>query len=151
VWAKVRSAVSLYFSLFSIVLRIVFFIDTHCSCASGFSLARTMTCIVIGAHFPLQIDCILFLQCAEPDGTQCRGSAAASHAPGGAFGRADGFRPGRKAKKPAPCKSPVVYRAPYPDGLDCNSRERGDCPSGKSAFATIAATATRSSANRAQK
>jgi hypothetical protein len=45
----------------SIVLRIVFSIVLHCSCAGGFSLAIAMPCIVIGAHFSLQIDCI-FLQ-----------------------------------------------------------------------------------------
>ena len=41
-----------------IVLRIVFSIVLHCSCAGGFSLAVARPCIVIGAHFPLQIDCI---------------------------------------------------------------------------------------------
>ena len=43
----------------SIVLRIVFSIVIHCSCAGGFSLAVARTCIVVGANFPLQIDCIL--------------------------------------------------------------------------------------------
>jgi hypothetical protein len=50
-------------------LRIVFSIACHCSCADGFSLARARPCIVIGAHFPLQIDCIfladLSRQCAR--------------------------------------------------------------------------------------
>ena len=47
----------------SIVLRPVFFSCffpvIHCSCAGGFSLAVARTCIVVGANFPLQIDCIL--------------------------------------------------------------------------------------------
>jgi hypothetical protein len=47
------------FPLVSIVLRIVFSIVFHCCCASGFSVAVARACIVIGAHFPLQIDCIL--------------------------------------------------------------------------------------------
>jgi hypothetical protein len=47
------------FPTVSIVLRIVFSIARHCSCAGGFSLAVARPCIVIGAHFPLQIDCIL--------------------------------------------------------------------------------------------
>ena len=42
------------FPIVSIVLRIVF----HCSCAGGVSPALAMACIVIGANFPLQIDCI---------------------------------------------------------------------------------------------
>jgi hypothetical protein len=46
------------FRLFSIALRIVFSIACHCSCAGGFSQACAKPCIVIGAHFPLQIDCI---------------------------------------------------------------------------------------------
>jgi hypothetical protein len=48
------------FPTVSIVLRIVFSIVLHCFCAGGFSLAIARPCIVIGAHFPLQIDCIWF-------------------------------------------------------------------------------------------
>src|ERR1700722_375495 len=44
---------------FFIVLRIVFSIAPHCSCASGFSLVSSRPCIVIGVNFPLQIHCIL--------------------------------------------------------------------------------------------
>jgi hypothetical protein len=40
------------------VLRIVFSIGRHCSCAGGISPACARTCIVIGVNFPLQIDCI---------------------------------------------------------------------------------------------
>jgi len=43
----------------SIVLRIVFSIACHCSCAGGFSLVPARPYIVIGVDFPLQIDCIL--------------------------------------------------------------------------------------------
>jgi hypothetical protein len=53
-----RKTVPPDFRLFSIVLRIVLFIACNCSCAGGFSQARAKPCIVIGAHFPLQIDCI---------------------------------------------------------------------------------------------
>jgi hypothetical protein len=44
----------------SIALRIVFSIARHCSWHRGFSLAVARPCIKIAAHFPLQIDCILF-------------------------------------------------------------------------------------------
>jgi len=37
-----------------------FSIDTHCSCAGGFSLVRPKPYIVIDALFPLQIACIYF-------------------------------------------------------------------------------------------
>jgi hypothetical protein len=47
------------FPLLRIVFFIVFFIVLHYFCAGGFSLAVARPCIVIGAHFPLQIDCIL--------------------------------------------------------------------------------------------
>jgi hypothetical protein len=47
------------FFIASIVLRIVFSIASHCSCAGGFSLVVARACIVIGVDFPLQIDCIL--------------------------------------------------------------------------------------------
>src|ERR1700721_798493 len=42
----------------SIAPRIVFFIARHCSCAGGFSLVSSRSCIVIGGNFALQIDCI---------------------------------------------------------------------------------------------
>jgi hypothetical protein len=45
-------------SLFSMALAHCFFIVLHCSYAGGFFLARARPYIVIGAHFPLQIDCI---------------------------------------------------------------------------------------------
>jgi hypothetical protein len=52
----------------SIVLRIVFSIDSHCSCACGLSLALARACIVIGVNFPLQIDCIFSaVTCGNPD------------------------------------------------------------------------------------
>jgi hypothetical protein len=41
------------FPIVSIVLRIVFSIVPHCSCASGFSLASSRPCIVFGVNFPL--------------------------------------------------------------------------------------------------
>jgi len=50
----------LYFLLFPIVLRIVFAIDTHCSCADGFSLALARGCIADGVDLALQIACIFF-------------------------------------------------------------------------------------------
>src|SRR6202011_3091817 len=58
----------------SIVLRIVFSIVRHCFCAGGFSVAVARPCIVIGAHFPLQIDCILVWSPLPSDNTQpaCR-------------------------------------------------------------------------------
>src|ERR1700722_1563768 len=37
----------------SIVLRIVLFIVSHCSCAGGFFVALSRPCIVIGGNFPL--------------------------------------------------------------------------------------------------
>jgi hypothetical protein len=47
------------FRLFPIALHIVFSIARRCSWHRGFSLAVARPCIVIDAHFPLQIDCIL--------------------------------------------------------------------------------------------
>jgi hypothetical protein len=43
----------------SIVLRIVFPLFAIVPAPAAFSLAVARPCIVIGAHFPLQIDCIL--------------------------------------------------------------------------------------------
>jgi len=53
-----RDHVSGYFRLFRLFCALFFFIACHCFCAGGFSLARARPCIVIRAHFPLQIDCI---------------------------------------------------------------------------------------------
>src|SRR5262249_45149364 len=55
----------------SVAVRIVFSIARHCSCAVGFSLAVARPRIVIGAHFPLQIDCIWFAAPLPSPGRGC--------------------------------------------------------------------------------
>jgi hypothetical protein len=48
----------LYFSLFSIVLRIVVSLLPYCCCARGVSIAFARPYIADGVDYPLQIDCI---------------------------------------------------------------------------------------------
>jgi hypothetical protein len=75
------------FPTVSIVLRIVFFIVIHCSCAGRFSLAVARPCIVNPVVFPLQIACIFLQPLSEEkskrgEGGRCRVADRASPQPG---------------------------------------------------------------------
>src|SRR5882672_4626031 len=62
------------FPTVSIVLRIVFSIVRHCSCAGGFSLAVARPCIVIPVAFPIADR--LYLVCSPlPSELECTGKA----------------------------------------------------------------------------